>query len=79
MLGCGTPIPFFSWPETAPLGYLLLAYRLLRVLLLVFHLSSADVKLVAAHCPAVNSPRADVACDQSPTARACVLMLFPFH
>jgi len=60
------------------LSGLFLAYRLLRVLLLVFHLSSGDVKLVAAHCPVINLSRRDIACDQATTMRACVLTLFLF-
>ena len=60
------------------LSGLFLAYRLLRVLLLVFHLSSGDVKLVAAHCPVINFSRRDIACDQATTMRAGVLMLFLF-
>ena len=57
---------------------LFLASRLLRVLLLVFHLSSGDVKPVAAHCPVINLSRREIACDQATTMRACVLMLFLF-
>ena len=57
---------------------LFLASRLLRVFLLVFHLSSGDVKPVAAHCPVINLSRREIACDQATTMRACVLMLFLF-
>ena len=57
---------------------LFLASRLLRVLLLVFHLASGDVKPVAAHCPVTNLSRREIACDQATTMRACVLMLFLF-
>ena len=77
LAGLWHTISLFLVVRNGPSG-LFLAYRLLHVLLLVFHLSSADVKPVAAHCPVINLSRRDIACDQATTMRACVLMLLLF-
>ena len=77
LAGLWHTISLFLAVRNGPSG-LFLAYRLLHVLLLVFHLSSGDVKPVAAHCPVINLSRRDIACDQATTMRACVLMLFLF-
>ena len=77
LAGLWRTISLFLVVRNGPSG-LFLAYRLLPVLLLVFHPSSGDVKPVAAHCPAINLSRRDIACDQATSMRACVLMLFLF-
>ena len=77
LAGLWRTISLFLVVRNGPSG-LFLAYRLLHVFLLVFHLSSGDVKPVAAHCPVINLSGRDIACDQATTMRACVLMLFLF-